>query len=158
MPGSRKNDLVRQGKQPRGAPKGNSNGSGNVRHGLKAGKLPKNCKHIENQCNVLRRQLEAAVIQLKGEVSLYDAASIQTALKWERHGALALRWLRTEIQKLKPMERLHFSRETARASTERDRAIAALKLDADPVESEWDIIDGKGLLIEQRKALTHGET
>lgn len=128
MPGSRKNDPVRQ-EQRGGAPKGNSNGSGNVRHGLKAGKLPKDAKYIETQCNILRRQLEGAVLEARGEVSLVDAASVQTALKWERHGALCLRWLRLEGDKLKPLERMQFSREIARASTERDKSIAALGLD-----------------------------
>jgi len=108
-----------------GPPRNNHNG---MRHGLRAGKLPRDAKHIEWQINRLRRELEAAVMEVKGEVTLLDAASIQTAIKWERHGALALRWLRIEGDKLKPVERLQFSREIARASTERDKALAALKL------------------------------
>ncbi len=112
-----------------GAPKGSANA---MRHGLRAGKLPKDAKYIEWQMNSLRRELEAAVIAVKGEVNLLDAATIQTAVKWERHGALALRWLRVEGDKLKPTERLHFSREIARASTERDKALAALGLDVKP--------------------------
>ena len=82
--------------------------------------------------NALRRQLEDAVVALKGAVNLVDAAAIQTAVKWERHGALSLRWLRIEGDKLKPTERLQFSREIARASTERDKAIKELSLDIDP--------------------------
>ena len=118
------------GKKGRSGPKaGNTNA---IRHGLKAGKLPKNAQYIEHQVNRLRRELEAAVFNVKGEVSLLDAATIQTALKWERHGALALRWLRVQSEKLKPTEALQFSREIARASTERDRALRALGLDAPP--------------------------
>ena len=109
-----------------GAPKDNRNG---LRHGLKAGKLPLNCKYIESQINSLRRQLEDALMEARGEVSLTDAATIQTVCKWERHGALALRWLRLEQDKLKPVERLMFSREIARASAERDKSIACLDLD-----------------------------
>ena len=104
----------------RGPPKGSVNA---IRHGLTAGMLPKGCKHIENQCNGLRRQLEDVVMEQKGEVSLVDAAIIQTALKWERHGALCVRWLRLKADELKPTEFLSFSRDIARASTERDRAI-----------------------------------
>jgi len=108
-----------------GAPKGSCN---HIRHGLTAGKLPKDAKYIEWQMNSLRRQLEAAVLESKGAVDLVDAASIQTAVKWEWHGALCLRWLRLEGNALKPAERLNFSREIARASAERDKAIAALSL------------------------------
>ena len=111
-----------------GPPRGNENA---LRHGLKAGKLPRNARYIEHQMNNLRRQLEQAVMQAKGEVNLLDAASIQTAVKWERHGELALRWLRLEGDTLKPTERLQFSREIARASAERDKALQALGLDKD---------------------------
>ena len=109
-----------------GAPKQNSNA---IRHGLKAGKLPKDAKYIEYQMNALRRTLEETVMQARGCVGLVDAANIQTAVKWERHGALCLRWLRLEGNTLKPEQRLQFSREIARASAERDKAITALKLD-----------------------------
>jgi len=126
------------GKKGRSGPrKGNRN---NMRHGLRAGKLPVDCQHVEIQCNMLRRQLEDAVIAARGEVNLVDAANIQTALKWERHGALALRWLRVSGDKLKPVEQLTFSREIARASTERDKALAALKLDRDAKDSVLDAL------------------
>src|SRR5436189_2631668 len=97
------------GKKGRSGPaKGNRNA---LRHGLKAGKLPVDCQHVEIQCNQLRRQLEDAVIADRGEISLVDAANIQTATKWERHGALVLRWLRVSGDKLKPTDQLAFSRE-----------------------------------------------
>lgn len=110
-----------------GPPKGNRN---NMRHGLRAGQLPADAKYIECRMNAFRREVEDAVIVSKGEINLVDAASIQTAMKWERHGALALRWLTKEADKLSPSERLQFSREVARASTERDKALSALQLDA----------------------------
>lgn len=117
-----------------GAPKDNRN---NMRHGLKAGKLPADAQYIEHQMNALRRQLEDAVIATKGEVSLTDAAHVQTAIKWERHGALALRWLRVDGENLKPVERLTFSREIARASAERDKAIAAMDLGDKTAGKPW---------------------
>jgi len=135
-------DTAKEGR-PRGAPAGNQNGRGNIRHGLRAGSLPRDAKHVEHQTNALRRELEAAVMAAKGEVTLLDAATIQTAVKWERHGALALRWLRIEGEKLKPIDRLTFSREIARASAERDKALAALGLDAPP-KPPWAIdVEGK---------------
>lgn len=111
-----------------GPPAGNANG---MRHGLKAGKLPKDAKYIEVRLNIFRRNLEEAVLAVKETISLPDAAAIQTAMRWERHAALAQRWLTKEGATLKPVDRLAFSREIARASGERDKAISMLKLDRD---------------------------
>lgn len=110
----------------RGGQPGNRN---NLRHGLKAGQLPADAKYIEHRMNHFRRQLEGMVLDAKGEVSLPDAAYIQTAIRWERHAALAQRWLTKQHDELKPEQRLAFSREIARASAERDKAIAALDLE-----------------------------
>jgi hypothetical protein len=114
-----------------GPPKGSRN---HLRHGFYAGKLPPNCLYIEHQLRSLRRQLEDAVIAARGEVSILDAANIQTAIRWEQHIALARRWLRIRGDKLKPMEQLQMSREMAKGSSERDKALAALKLDRDTHE------------------------
>lgn len=111
-----------------GPPKGNQN---SLRHGLRAGQLPKDAKYIEFRLNAFRRTLEQAVLSAKGEVTIQDAAYIQTALRWERHGCLAQRWLNKKYTELKPTDLLQFSREIARASTERDKALAALHLDRD---------------------------
>ncbi len=118
-----------------GAQPGNSN---SIRHGLLSGKLPKGCQYVENRMNAFRRQLEGELISIKGQVSIIDAASINTAVKWERHGMLAQRWLRLECEDLKPADKLSFSREIAKASTERDKALAQLDLDAPP-RNPWEI-------------------
>ena len=119
-----------------GPPKGNAN---NMRHGLKAGKLPPDAKYIEIRLNIVRRNLEQAVIDAKGAISLPDAAAIQTCIRWERHAALAQRWLTKQYGELKPEQRLTFSREIARASGERDKAIVALQL-GEKVNRPWLII------------------
>lgn len=130
-----------------GPPRENRNA---MRHGLLAGKMPADCKYIECRLNKFRRTLEDAIIETKGEVNILDAAAIQTALKWERHGALALRWLRLENKNMKPAERLTFSREIAMASTQRDKALWLLKLDAKPeplalsAYIEGKVIEGNG--------------
>jgi hypothetical protein len=111
-----------------GPPKGNRN---SIRHGLKASQLPAGCKYIEIRLNGFRRQLEDAVIEAKREVTMVDAGIIQTAMRWERHAALAQRWLAKAGDTLKPLERLKFSEAIARASTERDRALQQLKIDRD---------------------------
>jgi hypothetical protein len=122
-------------KRPKSA--GNSNA---VRHGLKAAKLPKDAKYVEHQLNRLRRELEAAVVDAKGEVSLTDASIILTAVAWQRHGALSQRWLRIKGDDLKPEQLIAFSREIAKASSERDRAIAALELNAKR-DTDWGVVD-----------------
>lgn len=124
-----KNDSRKRGAQP-----GNRN---NLRHGLKGGQLPKEARYIEHRMNDFRRQLEGAVIASKGEISLPDAAYVQTAMRWERHAALAQRWLTKQHDEMKPEQRLHFSREVARASAERDKAIAALGLDSKAKSMPW---------------------
>lgn len=119
-----------------GPPKGNAN---NLRHGLKAGKLPADAKYIEIRLNIVRRNLEQTVIAAKGEISLPDAAAIQTCIRWERHAALAQRWLTKQYEELKPEQRINFSREIARASGERDKAIASLQL-GEKVNRPWLIV------------------
>lgn len=123
-----------ESKRPPGGQIGNDHGT---RHGLRAGKLPKDARYIEIQMNLLRRQIEATVIEAKGEISLTDAAFIQTAMRWERHAALAQRWLTKQYDELSPDQRLHFSREIARASAERDKAIANLRLDVTNSNQPW---------------------
>ena len=123
------NNSTDKVKKPRGAPPGNRNGRGNLRHGLRGGSLPKEAKYIENRLNGFRRTLEDAVLALRGAISITDAACIQSVLRWERHACLAQRWLTKEYKTLKPADRLTFSREIARASGERDKALKMLDLD-----------------------------
>ena len=65
-----------------------------------AGKLPRKLMYIENRINGFRRHLEEAVAMAKGEVTIVDAAAINSACKWERHGLLAQHWLRDGTDKL----------------------------------------------------------
>lgn len=120
-----------------GAKPGNRNA---VRHGLKGSKLPAGCQFIENRVNGLRRQVEDAVFELKGEINFLDAAAINSVLKWERHGTLAAHWLRKECNNLSPSDRLRFSAEIAKASDNRDKALRLLGLDAKPL-APWLALD-----------------
>ncbi len=113
-----------------GAPKDNRNA---LRHGLRGGMLPKDCKYIEFRLNKFRRTLEDAVLAAKGVVGLTDAALIQTCLRWERHSALAQRWLRVQGDKLSTSDKLRFSEAIAKGSDNRDKAVEKLKLDTEPV-------------------------
>jgi hypothetical protein len=126
------------GKKGRSGPRSQNQNA--LRHGLKAGQLPKDAKYIEYRLNAFRRTLEQAVLSARGEVNIPDAAYIQTCLRWERHACLAQRWLVKAGDTLKPEQRLTFSREIARASAERDKAIAALKLDRDARDNAIDAL------------------
>ena len=118
------------GKPGRSGPAtGNTNA---IRHGMRGSKLPKGCKYIEGRVNALRRTVEEAIISLKGEITIMDAAAINSILKWERHGLLAAHWLRHEIDKLSASDRLRFSESIAKASDSRDKAIRSLDLDVKP--------------------------
>lgn len=128
-----------------GAPKNNRN---HLRHGLFAGQLPKGCKHIENRTLKLRRQIEDLLLESKGEVTILDAAIIQTALRWERHSLLCQRWLTKEIKKLSPSDRLNFSREIAKASTERDKCLQRLGLDKRDFDP-WKALDAPPIPTDQ---------
>lgn len=111
----------------RGAQPENRN---NLRHGLKAGKLPADATYIENRINKFRRSVEDAVLMERGDVGVSDAALIQTALRWERHASLSHRWLSEQWTSLSPLDRMKFSKEIALASSNRDKALEGLKLQA----------------------------
>ena len=59
-----------------------------LRHGLRAGKLPVKCQYIEHRINALRRQLEDAVIAVRTEIGIVDAANIN---EYDGHQVLNLR-------------------------------------------------------------------
>lgn len=105
---------------------GNTN---HLKHGLVSGALPPGSGYIAKITTSLRNMIEDAVKDLRGEITLVDAANIQTAIRWERHALLAQRWLRKEAATLTADQRLAFSRETARASAERDKCLRALRLE-----------------------------
>ncbi|MEQ9379402.1 MAG: hypothetical protein RJP95_00955 [Pirellulales bacterium] len=109
-----------------GAPKGNVNA---IRHGLVAGSLPKKCGYVQRLTKEFRDDLAQAVNEAKGELSITDVCFVDTASRWQRHGLLAQRWLRRESETMSHDQRLAYSREIARAGTERDRCIKQLGLD-----------------------------
>jgi hypothetical protein len=109
-----------------GPPYGSANA---IRHGMRGSAMPKGCHHIDRATSHFRRQLEAAVFEARGEITLVDAAYVNTAYRAERHAQLAQRWLYREADKMSAADRLNYSREVVKASESRDKAIASLKLD-----------------------------
>lgn len=118
-----------------GAPQANRNA---MRHGLRAGMLPKGAAYIKRECDTMRREIETAVLARHGEVDLYRAALIQTAMRWERHGMLVQRWLRKEAVTMDAAQRLAYSRDIARASENRDRCLKELGLNVDETQNAID--------------------
>jgi hypothetical protein len=110
-----------------GAPKGSL---GPIRHGLATEKLPPGCGGIRKVLAQFQQALEVAVLAVRECLSITDAALISSAVHWQRHSLLAMRWLRLEFASLSPQDRLHYSREIALASDKRDKCIKELRLDA----------------------------
>lgn len=129
-----------------GAPLANLNHAGSMLHSdpalgqlrLALGKLPADLVRVERSANQFRKMLEKAVVEACGEIDLTAALAINTAAKWHRHSDLALRWLRDHGDRMDDAERLKYSREVARASAERDKAVERLRLSTDQ-RNEMDV-------------------
>lgn len=104
---------------------------------LALGELPSSMRGAGKTSAKLRLALEGAVIERHGEIDLVHAGLIVTACRWERHAAIASWLFRRDFASMTAGERLTYSREIARASAERDKAVAALRL----TRNEQDILD-----------------
>jgi hypothetical protein len=111
---------------------------GRARRMLAVGTLPKGCAWIKSLVSQFSRALHAEVIKRKGRVDLYDAAAIQSALRFEQHALLVQRWLRLNADTMSHADRLAYSREIARASSERDKCLRSLGLDVDEKQAMLD--------------------
>jgi hypothetical protein len=112
----------------------------NLTHGMRAttmGGTPAGASYVGRLSRHLNRELEAAVEAHKGKLSLVDQCHINAAVKWERHGLLATRWLKLHAAEMTHDQRLNYSREIARAAESRNRSISALGLE----DSASNIID-----------------
>lgn len=119
------------GRNRPGAPRNNYN---RMRHGLHAGKLPADCKYIENSRNKLRRQVETEIVAARGKTTVYDAALIQSLCRHETRAQLLQRWLRESETDGKPLpipDRAQLLREISSATDARDRCLEKLNLPSD---------------------------
>ena len=69
---------------------------------------------------------------------MYAACVIGSAVRWQIHAELCSRWLRLAGDTMSHSDRLAYSRESARASSERDRHLRLLGLDR---QNQDDIFD-----------------
>lgn len=115
----------------------------NVTHGvygyLATGSLPRGASYIRRQLAGYRKGLEAAVLELRGEITIYSASLIQSAIRHEGRATLLQRWLRQQEKDLSYSDKVSTLREIGSATDARDRCLKALGLDdADRPESILD--------------------
>lgn len=112
-----------------------------VRHGLKSSKLPARLQWAERRTNAFRKIVEEAVLTTYGEITLTQAATINTMIRWERLAILAGYWLSKELDNLNPDQRLKHAEYIAKASDNRDKCIKALGLDVREIQP-WEAFNG----------------
>lgn len=98
------------------------------RPGMPLFTLPASQEYIHKQVCQLRGIVEQAVLATHGVIDLYRCALIQTCCIWAAHAAKAAAYLRDADDKLSVQEKLHFSRECARALERRDAALERMGL------------------------------
>jgi hypothetical protein len=134
-----------------GPPIGSTNA---LKHGVKSflttGKLPNS--YVKKQLGKLRRQLESAVVESHGELSLYHSALIQSCARHEARAELLNRYLSNE-KNLSLSDRMNLLAQISAATDSRDKALKALGLDRTNDSDPW-----AGLLDAQPPApATNGE-
>ena len=121
------------------APANNTNA---VTHGLRMAlaKSPAGCHYIDVAVNAMRNALEALCLEVRGTLGTFERLCIHSACRWEKHSQLASRWLRLGEGDLSAADRLAYSREAARASSERDKSLKMLGLDKRDTGDVFDAI------------------
>ena len=117
------------GRNKGGAPIGNSNRTRSGKRAWSAVKrLPKGSGAIRQQLYCERDEVEIATGRQHGEVSLFHAALIQSAIRHSGRAQLLERWLRVE-EGLSLNERLAVLKEIGAATDSRDKCLQRLGLD-----------------------------
>lgn len=117
-----------------------------LRHGGRAsyrlilGELPRPLERVKRNARRYRRDLEAAVDERHGEISVLHAHSIDSAVAAETHCQVC-RWLLNQrLDKMSVSDIVTCSREIMRAKETRDRAVRQLGLDAATGQSAIDAL------------------
>ena len=106
------------------------NGSRMVR--LTVGELPRPMLSVRGEVRRYRRLLEAAVIEVHGEVDVTRAHEIDLACQAHMHCSVCRWLLNHKHEKMSVMDIMTCSREMLRAKETRNKAIHALALDREP--------------------------
>jgi hypothetical protein len=109
---------------------GNLNAIRTGRHSkaLVTGKYPKGLTYVRKQLLALARALEAALMDSKGRVDIQDQFTIRTVCRCEAHARLCQHVLNSEWATLTVDQKQSLSRDIAKASIDRDKALRALEL------------------------------
>src|SRR5580704_1541002 len=107
-------------KRTGGAPDGNANA---LKNGLRCGKFPPGSEYLIKQVASFRKVAEAAILDARGQLGFYETSLLQTAIEHYSHGLRVRRWLRVGWNDLNLDQRLAYSREIARAFSERDKVL-----------------------------------
>lgn len=138
--------------------KANVNGLFSKKH-----RLPADCKHLADEMASIQDQLESAVNEKHGQVSIYHAALIESVLTHHKRLRLLQRWLVRPLHvKPKPWETDEFNRTQdiplkervqlldgeSKAADARNKAILALGLGASTTEDlPWEKIFAAGMKV-----------
>lgn len=107
------------------------------RYGLTIGAVPEKYRTALRVLTKMRRELEAAVVQAHGRISLPHAAAIVSACRAERVAQLCTRFLTEQFDTLDLDHRVMLLEKIAKYSMERDKCIDRLSIDP-AATSAWD--------------------
>ena len=121
-----------------GAPKGNVNGltSGASVKRLTVGELPSKMIAVKREGRAYRREMEAAVVAIKGEIGITDAHLIDTASAAVIQAGVCRWLLRNRIDTMNTSDIRGCQTDIVKAKERRDAAVRALGLDAKP-QAPW---------------------
>jgi len=108
---------------------------------LTLGLLPKTMARQLQNARKYRRRLEAAVEDVKGSISVYDAHLIDEAANAEVHASVCKWLLRTRLETMTVAEISACSAQVLKSKTIRNKAVEQLDLEREPV-SPW-VIDAE---------------
>lgn len=107
---------------------------------LTLGELPLTMRRQTQQARKYRRELEAVVLEVKGEVNSSDAHLIDEASQAEVHASVCRWLLRERLDQMTVSDIAKCSEQILKAKTTRNRAVERLNLNAPPPDP-WDALD-----------------
>ena len=120
----------------RGAPVGNTNalrnGSRVDRKRLVVGELPKKMIAVKREGRAYRREIEAVVLEAKGQINTLDAHYIDTAAAATIQAGICRWLLRHKLEEMTVSDVRGCTSDIVKAKERRDAAIRALDIDAPP--------------------------
>jgi hypothetical protein len=125
-------------KAPQRGKVGNRNGlTSGLYSFFTTGRFPKGASYIARLLREMRQALEVELVKAHGELSLANAAAVQTACRHEGRALLLQRMLHDETLSVTVDQRLSILRDISAASEARDRVLARAGLTRETSGSVW---------------------